>query len=259
MKYVTPTLLVLALLLLATAVPAQDESKEPDPAKILNDLTAANAAKDVTMISGLLDGISHVGKTAKDNKLTDPLAKELVVSFKLCKGNWGTLRKILDAMGDLRSKKSLSLLKKTAFQKKTKSEDYEKLQIHAIAALGAYQESKLIDPIGDQTKHKSTKVAAAAYAAFKNYGASKGKVRKKVAELLMKRLESEYPFSTSPDGNAPGAEAQKRWGELQKPIVASLQAVCHETTINDIENWREWWKENKKSSKTWKDKKRAKP
>ena len=77
---------------------------------------------------------------------------------------------------------------------------------------------------------------------------------KQVAELLMKRLDSEYPTASS--GGNISAEAQERWGKLQEIIVKSLQAVCRETTIIDIENWREWWKDNKRNAKRWKDPKK---
>jgi hypothetical protein len=261
MKYLTMTLLFIGLLALGAR--AEDEKPAPegeapasdiDPAKLLADLTAANDAKDTTAISLLLDKIAQYGKTAKDDKFTDPLGKELTESFKIAKGNWGTLRKILDTLGELRSKKALSTLKKVAFVKKVKDEESEQLQIHAIAAVGAYADSKMIDPLVDLTKNPNTKIAIAAYAAFKNYGVAKGKERKKVAEELMKRLESENPYTTSSSGNNPGAAAIERWGEVQKPVVTSLQAICREATINDIDNWREWWKENKKNKKAWKDK-----
>jgi hypothetical protein len=236
---------------------AKPEGPVADPAVLLKDLTAANANKDSTAIGLLLDKIIQYAKTAKDEKFTDPLGKELVTSYKVADGNWGTMRKILDAMGELRSKKAESMLKKVAFQKKVKDEQQEELQINAIAAIGAYASSKQIDPLIDLSKSQNTKIAVAAYAAFKSYGVAKGKDRKKVAEELMKRLESENPYTTSSSGNNPGEDAIKRWGEVQKPIVTSLQAVCHEATINDLDNWREWWKENKKSKKAWADKKAA--
>jgi len=249
MKYVAMTLL------LAASIVSADETG-PDAAKLLNDLTAANAAKDVTAISSLLKPISEMALRAKDTKLLDPFAKELVASYKLSKGNWGTMRQILDVLGDLRSKKGLSLLKKTAFQKKVKNDDFLKLQIHAIAAIGKFGESKYIDALIDETKKRETKIALAAYESFKSYGTAKGKARKRVAEELMKRLEAENPYKTSGNANAGpvGAEQIKRWGEISKPVVAALQAVCREDTINDLDNWREWWKENKKSRTAWKDK-----
>ena len=253
MKYVAMTLLILASLVSAVSA---DETG-PDTAKLLNDLTAANAAKDVTQISALLPAITDAARRAKDVKLLDPLAKELVTSYKLAKGNWGTMRKTLDALGELRSKKGLSLLKKVAFQKKAKNDDYLKLQIHAIAAIGKFGESKLIDPLIDQTKNRENKIAIAAYETFRHYGIAKGRTRKKVAEELMKRLEAENPYSTSSNSNAGpvGEEKKKRWTQIQKPVVTSLQAVCHEDTINDLDNWREWWKENKKSRTVWKNNK----
>jgi len=261
MKYLTMTLLFIGLLALGAR--AEDENPagegdgaapELDGAKLLADLTAANAAKDSDAAAMLLDKISQFAKTAKDNKLTEPLGKELTSSYKIAKGNWGTMRKILDTLGELRSKKALSALKKVAYAKKVKDDDHETLQIHAIGAIGAYADSKQIDSLVDMTKNTNTKIAIAAYSAFKNYGVAKGKDRKKVAEELMKRLESENPYTTSSSGNNPGAAAIERWGLVQKPVVDSMQAVCREATINDLDNWREWWKENKKNRKAWKDK-----
>ena len=249
MKYVAMTLL------LAASIVSADETG-PDAAKLLNDLSAANAAKDVTAISSLLKPITEMAQRAKDTKLLDPIAKELVTSYKVCKGNWGTMRQILDTLGELRSKKGLSLLKKTAFQKSVKNDNYLKLQVRAIAAIGKFGEAKYIEPLIDESKKRETKLALAAYETFKNYGTAKGKTRKRVAEELMKRLEAENPYKTSGNANAGpvGDEQIKRWGQISKPIVASLQAVCREDTINDLDNWREWWKENKKSRTAWKDK-----
>lgn len=239
----------IALVLLAGAVFAQDD---PDPVKLLTDLAAANKAKDVSTIATLLDPIAKVGKTAKDSKTVDPLAKELTVSFKIAKGNWGTLRKILDTLGELRSKKSASLLKKTAF-KEVEDDDKISVQVSALGALGKLADKKYLDGIIDTSKSRNLKVAEACYKALGEYGVAKGKVRKAVAEQLMKRLESEYP-SASADKN-PGQAARDRWAKLQTPIVKAMQAVCHEPTITDVPNWREWWKENKKNAKAWKDKK----
>ena len=260
MKYVPFTLLILALLAGGIRAeddkPAADDAPDLDPAKLLTDLTAANDAKDPSAVGLLLDKIVQYAKTAKDTKFTEPMGKELTKSYKLAKGNWGTMRKILDTLGELRSKKALSTLKKVAYAKKVKDDDHESLQIHAIAAIGAYADSKQIDPLVDMTKNSNTKIAIAAYTTFKNYGVAKGKDRKKIAEELMKRLEAENPYTTSSSGNNPGAAAIERWGEVQKPVVESLQAVCHESTINDLDNWREWWKENKKNKKAWKDPKK---
>ena len=237
------------LVLLAGSVFAQE-----DPVKLLTDLAAANKAKDLTAISALLDPIAKVGQTAKDTKTVDPHAKELVTSYKVAKGNWGTLRKILDTMGELRSKKSASLVKKVAF-KEVEGDDKIGVQIAAIGAIGKLADKKYLAAIIDTSKSREIKVAEACYKSLGGYGVAKGKVRKAVAEQLMKRLESEYP-SASADKN-PGQAAKERWAKLQTPIVKAMQEVCHEPTITDVANWREWWTENRKNAKAWKDKKPA--
>ena len=105
----------------------------------------------------------------------------------------------------------------------------------------------------DFTKHRSVAVAKAAYACFRHYGPAKGKGRKGIAEILMKRLSAEKP-AAGQSGKVSAAQ-QERGEKLEKVIVASMQAICRQDTINDIENWREWWKENKRNREVWKDKK----
>ncbi|NJN14242.1 MAG: hypothetical protein HC813_00850, partial [Planctomycetes bacterium] len=57
---------------------------------------------------------------------------------------------------------------------------------------------------------------------------------------------------TRPGGTV-SAEQQERFNQLKSSIVASMQALCRQPTINDVENWREWWRENKKRRDAWKD------
>ena len=158
-------------------------------------------------------------------------------------------------MGELRSRKTLGVLKRWAFRKKVKNEDQESLQVAAIVAIGLLRDPKLVDKIGDVSKSRSVNIAKAAYASFKNYGPSKGRVRRKIAELLMKRLSAEKP-STGQQGGSVSKEAQERWQKVERVMVESMQAVCREDTINDIENWREWWKDYKKDAKYWRDEKK---
>jgi len=229
-------------------------AKEIDPVLLLTELTAANKAKDAGKIGTLLKGVSEVGKTSKDQKIVDALAKELGSSFKVCKGNWGTLRGIADTLGELRSKNSVSKLKKYAYQKKAKDDNHASIQVRALLAIGKMADSRQIDSLGDQCKNRKLPIAKAAYEAFKHYGTAKGKTRKRCAEVLMKRLEAEKPSSGGQQGGGTvSQEAQERWQQLANVIIASMQAVCHDPTINDVDNWREWWKENKRRSGAWKD------
>ncbi|MHC4134195.1 MAG: HEAT repeat domain-containing protein [Planctomycetota bacterium] len=230
-------------------------AEEVDPVRLLTELTAANKAKDAAKIGTLLKGIAEVGKVSKDQKTVDALAKELGNSFKVCKGNWGTLRGIADTLGELRSKSTVKALKRYAYRKKAKDDNQESIQIRALLAIGKMADPKQIEPLGDQCKNRKLPVATAAYTAFKHYGTAKGKTRKRCAEILMKRLEAEYPSGGGQQGGGTvSQEAQERWQQLSNVIVASMQAVCHEPTINDVDNWREWWKENKRRSGAWKDK-----
>jgi hypothetical protein len=217
----------------------------------------ANDAKKAGDVGLLLDPIAEFARSNKDTKLAEGFASELAKSYRVCKGNWGHLRKIMTALGELRAKKGLSVLKRVAFQRDADSEDEATVQAAAIDAIALYRDTRMIGKLEDQCKNRNNIVAKAAYAAFRHYGPEKGKVRKKIAEVLMKRLEMEYPSSGGQSGASVSAEKQARWQELSPVIVTTMQAICRMNTINDIENWREWWKENKRHSDAWKDDKNS--
>ena len=259
-----PRLVLLALLLCLAWVRAEEEQEPAGPdgsaepsgpggAQLLMELAAANKAKDFEKYGLLVKQISDYAPSAKDEAEIDGLAVELVSTLKIARKEHALRLKVVDAMGLLRSKKGAGSLAKIAFKKKARDEKEEELQAHAILALSQMRDPKHVRRIGDMTKHKSTMVARAAYEGFVHYGPAKGKVRKEIAELLMKRLDAEYPTANQ-DGNVSGAQ-KVRWNALSPVIVKTMQSVCRENTIVDIENWREWWGENKRSRTVWKDKK----
>jgi len=251
--------------------PAEGESEEEDPPskapaaivvmdpkKILGDLTLANAAKDTTGIDVAVKEALAWSKGPKDETLVEPMATELATAIKHSKGNWGTLNAIAEALGELRSKDGAKTLKKLALKKEAKDESEERLQATAIVALSKYADTKEIEAFGEMGQSKSVLVAKAAYTAFGSYGTAKGKVRRTCAELLMKRLDAEFPSSGGQGGGGGvSKEKQERWAEVSPAIVTSMKALCgpDTQTLNDVENWREWWKENKKNPKAsaWKD------
>jgi len=222
-----------------------------DPQKILSDLILANAAEDVLRIDAAAKEALRWAPGAKDQEKVEQIANELCDSLKAAKGNWGTLTVVVQALGELRTKDSEKALKKLAFKRKVKDEQEEKLQATAIVGLGKFAEPRDIGGFEDASKSESLPIAKAAYEALGFYGNAKAKVRKQAAEALMKRLEMEYPSSGGQGGKSVSAEKQQRWSEVSSVMVTSMKAICREPTINDIDNWREWWKENKK--KSWKD------
>ena len=133
----------------------------------------------------------------------------------------------------------------------------QELQAAAINGLALLRDSKQINGLAEMTKSKSIVVAKAAYIGFKHYGTSPGRVRKNIAGILMKRLDMEKPSSGGGNNVSVSAEQQARWQKLQPAMVESMQAICRQATINDVENWREWWKEKKRDSKFWKDPKKS--
>ena len=247
-----------AFLALSVIAWAQDEPKaEPesdiDGVKLLNQIVQANEAKDITELSGLMEDVVTFAKSATAAAQVDPLATELGKSLKAAKGNHGTQKKIITALGELRSKNGTKVLKRYAFQKKAKDEAAEELQATAILAISVRRDSRMIGKLSDQMKSRSLVIAKAAMSCFKNYGPSKGKIRRNIAEILMKRMEAERP--SAGQGGKISAEAQKRWQALAPVIVESMQSICREDTITDVENWRQWWKEIGKNRKAraWKD------
>jgi len=240
----------------------EGETKKPeqappaDPAKTLADLTLANAAKDVTRIDIAVKEAHAWAKVAKDEVMMESMAVELAEALHAAKGNWGTLVLAMEALGDLHSTKTAAkTLRRYATQKKVKDTNEEKLQATAVLGLGNLEDQKDIGDFEEISKSESTEIAKAAYTALGKFGTAKGKVRKQCAEILMKRLDMEYPSSGGQGGKTVSKEKQERWNQVSPAMVQSMKALCKEATINDIENWREWWKENKKNPKAeaWKD------
>ncbi len=225
----------------------------PDPAQLLADLEAAVEAKDAAKIGALLPGITEVGRTSKAEAEIDGFASLLLKGLALAKDadDHDLQRKVIDCLGELRSKKSAGALKRLAFAKKTKDEKEEELKARAILAVSTLRDVGLSDDIAEEMKDRSVVVAKAACEALRHYDTAKGSLRLKVAELVMKRLDAEYP-AAGQSGKV-SEEQRKRWNELSPAMLATMQAICRQPTIVEIENWREWWKENKKSPKAWKD------
>jgi hypothetical protein len=233
------------------------EETGPNPIKLLADLQVANASKDATQIGFLLKKIKELGQQAKDATEVDPIAKELLNSLKVCKGNQGTLIQILKTMGELRSAATAGALKRRAFKKKAKTIEDEAVQATAIVALCKLRDTKHINGIADMTKSRSNIIAKAAYEGFREYGSCKGKVRKNIANIIMKRMDAEYPSAGGQGSGKVSRVQQERWGQLSPVIVKTMQAICRQPTINDIDNWREWWREFKGDRKAWKDPKKT--
>ena len=244
---------VLAAILATTIAAGHVAADEAALTKLLGDLTAANEARDIGKITGLLKKIQEAGKDSKEREAVDALAAELAKSLKVCKRDFNALRDVIEALGDLRSKKGESALKRIAFKKDAKDEQAEDLQSTALVALGKTANTRLLNGIADQTKNRKNTIARGAYTALGSYGTTSGKTRKKVAEVLMKRLQGEYPSRGG--GKRVSPVKRQRWRELAQTIIRSLQKVCHQPEINDVANWKQWWKENKANRKAWKDKK----
>jgi hypothetical protein len=222
-------------------------------AQVRTELVMANRTDDVTTIDQMTKPILELARTSKDVEALEELAKELVISLKVCKGNWGTLAKIVEALGELRTKESAKVLKKLASKEDVEEGEEEQFTARAILAMCVAADPKNLKVLDEQMKNRSVPIAKAAYEGAKNYGGAKGKDRKELTEMLMKRIEAEYPAAGGQGGSV-SEEKQKRWQEVSPAIIASLQVICGQPTINGIEDWREWWKENKKNPKIWKDK-----
>ena len=95
--------------------------------------------------------------------------------------------------GRLRSKKGIAALKRIAFQKKVKSDRKASLQAKALVALARSVDPKQIAAFKDQAGNRNAVVAAAAYKSLGMYGTASGKTRRRVAEILMKRISGEFP------------------------------------------------------------------
>jgi hypothetical protein len=260
-----PSLLLLLTLVLAPASALAQErggGKEgggppagptEDGAELILKLEVAMEGKgDLDMIDKLCRRIQDFAKTSKDQIQIDTLATMLHKALK--KRDMLLKLKILETLGVLQSPKSTKVLKRYAFVK-AKKDDAVKLKAVAVAAIAKYRDPKNIAKLGDAMKSRDMTTARNAIKGMEHYRNAKGKHRKKIAELLMKRLAGERPSAGGQGSGNISAEQTARWNKLAPVIVSSMQAITRETTISELENWQDWWKENKNSRKVWRDKK----
>jgi len=250
MKYALLSLSLLGLVASGTVAKEKSEAKQ-----LLEKLEKANKEKDSSAIDSLCQPIRELALGSKDQKELDPLADELADSVKVCRGNWGTLDKVVSTLGDLRSKKGLRTLRMLAFPRRDlESDDERGLQLTAIDAIGKMRSRRMIRALEDLSKERNNAVAMAAYGAFKHYGPEKGRVRRQIVEILMKRISLEYPSQGGQSDKNVSAAKYERWRELQPVIVESLQVLCRQNTITSVDVWQEWWDENESPrSKVWQD------
>ncbi len=207
---------------------------------------------DLDLIDKLCNRIQDFAKTSKDQIQIDTLATMLHKAVK--KRDLLLRLKVLETLGELQSPKSVKVLKKYAFVKAKKG-DAVKMKAAAVKAIAKYADPKLIGGLGDAMKSRDLTTAKNAIRGMEHYRNAKGKYRKKIAELLMKRMAGERPSAGKQGGGSAGAEQQERWAKLSPVLVSSMQAITRETTISELENWLDWWKEYKHDKRLWKDKK----
>ena len=248
------TMMALALLA-GAAAGASTEDTDPGPERVLRDLTEANRKRDTTRIASLLESIREVGRSTRDPKVLDPLARELIKALKVCKRDSGTRLDVVHALGELRSKPGAAALKRLAFRKNAKRERDAVLQAAAIEALSKMRDEKLARGIMEQAKSRNLVVAVAAYASLTAYAEAGGRTRKELTGFLVKRLALEYPSYSQSSGKWISEEKQTRWREVAPRIIASLQAVTGQSNITGVDDWRTWWNENRRRPQAW----RAKP
>ena len=101
MKRFLSALLTVSVIVWAQDEPKGDPESEFDAVKLLSEIVKANEATDITELSGLMEDVTTFAKAAKTAAEVDPIAAELGRSLKVAKGNHGTQKRILAALGEL--------------------------------------------------------------------------------------------------------------------------------------------------------------
>ena len=243
----------LSIVLAATLVVAGTDPEGVSLSDLADELEQAIQDKDASRISNVAERVEGAVSADEQGEAADQLAVQLSKAAKVAKRDLDALEFVLEALGHLRSRKGAPTLKRFAFRKDAKDERAADLQALALVALGRMADSRQLRGIEDQTKNRNMTVAKGAYTSLVGYASANGKTRKRVAEILMKGLLNEYPRYSPSNGKYVSDEKRKRWSKLSGSIVRSLQAVCRQPTITSVDDWEQWWRENKRKTKSWRD------
>jgi ATP:corrinoid adenosyltransferase len=204
--------------------------------------TAMKERKDEAVGEGidtLIDLYIQQGASESDKgKIVNALGKALrhvgegdQITMKAAQG--------LAGMGEDAAKELAAAMKDRRFRKDEELEDAYLAMIRALGATKSLRESKILM---DLLKDKNFEVIAAAADALGNYNDVKLAYRKRIAEAMIKALDSAYNSAKADPRNT---TLQKKYEIVGTPLFVSLQKVTG-ASVNSPEDWRKWYNDNKK-------------
>jgi HEAT repeat protein len=219
-------------------------AQEPSPAeKAIEQFDGALKEKNDEAIAGaigvLIDAYIAEGTSdAEKSKIVDSLGKALKyvgpdgqITMKAAQG--------LGGMGEDAAKVLASVMRDRRFRKE---ESLKPAYLSMIRALGATKSEREYKTLVDLLNDKDFDVIAAAAEALGNYDDVKLTTRKRIAEALIKTLDSAYNAAEADPRNT---TLRRKYEVIGLPLFGALQKVTG-ATVGSAPEWRKWYNDNKK-------------
>jgi len=239
------TFVALVIAFVGWRIPAGFAQDETPTSKAVEQMEQALDAKDDAAVSqgvaGLIDAYLAQGTTDDEKKkIVDSLGKALrfagkdgKVAIQAAQG--------LGGMGEDAAKVLSAALNDKRFRK---DEVYKEAYLAIIRALGTTKSEREAKTLMDLLKDKDNYVIAAAAEGLGNYTDVKQTTRKRVAEALIKTLDSAFNAAEADPRNT---TLQKKYEVIGGPLFTSLQKVTG-ASVGSAPEWRKWFNDNKKKN-----------
>lgn len=240
-----------AVLLCATLVAgplfAQDDAAKPTAESAAEQLQKALKSKQIenakTAISELI-GVYIDAYDAKDEKAQATVIEALGKALSFRGGDGSVISAAALGLGGMGQDAAKPLSSAVKDRRLRKEERLKPAYLNCIRALGQTKSLRDIKTLGDLLNDKDFDVIAAAAEAMGYYNGEdmKQSVRKKVAEDLIKALDSAYNAAEADPRNT---TLQRKYEIVGPPLQSSLQKVTG-ASVGAAPEWRKWFNDNKK-------------
>lgn len=233
--------------LIASPLFAQDDAAKPsaeDTAEMLEKaLKSKDAEKAKAAISELIGSYIDAIE-AEDEKAQATVIEALGKALSFRDGDGTVISAAALGLGGMGEDAAKPLSAAVKDRRLRKEESLKPAYLNCIRALGQTRSLRDIKTLGDLLNDKDFDVIAAGAEALGNYNGEdmKQTIRKKVAEDLIKALDSAYNAAEADPRNT---TLQRKYEIVGPPLMSSLQKVTG-ASVGAAPDWRKWFNDNKK-------------
>jgi len=234
---------ILIVLLGALALPATAQKETSAVEKAAAQLEEAMDANDVEAASEAVSAVIGAYIDAKTDSDKEDAIAALAGALRFHEGKGRVIQLAAQGLGGMGEDAAKPLAGALNDRKLRKEESLRPAYLACIRALGQTKSRRQVKDLLDLLNDKDFEVIAAAADALGHYDSETDlRIRRKVAEELIKTLTSAYSAAEADQRNT---TLQRKYEVIGTPIMVALQNVTG-ASVGSPPEWRKWFNDNKR-------------